>query len=335
MISSKKIYIKLFSCVLISKGYSKIILIDIQRKDYYSLSVKYSTILNSLQTGLLISQIDKEFDSLISFLREEELIFNTTEPFKFPAISTSMKFRNIISNVSLIASEYTIDYILDKSFIKILDSLMVEAIFIHINSEVLNKTKKIVAHFSSCVARSMELSLSNDTKSINFYKSLVEQNPRINKIYVHNSNSQTVEELYHDSFVVYSTKKDNLFEKTRSMSKDYLQINRTLALESHHYHTYFNRKLFFNERGEIMNAPECKKSFGNIKNIKSPQDLLNIISLPEFQKYWYINKQKTAICKDCSYKLMCVDERLPYPLNDKEWYHKEECNYNPYIGEWK
>ncbi len=32
---------------------------------------------------------------------------------------------------------------------------------------------------------------------------------------------------------------------------------------------------------------------------------------------------------------MCVDNRLPYQRKDGSWYHKTECNYNPYICKWK
>jgi hypothetical protein len=33
---------------------------------------------------------------------------------------------------------------------------------------------------------------------------------------------------------------------------------------------------------------------------------------------------------------MCVDNRLPHQRqSDSKWYHKTECNYNPYIAKWK
>ena len=32
---------------------------------------------------------------------------------------------------------------------------------------------------------------------------------------------------------------------------------------------------------------------------------------------------------------MCVDNRLPYQRKNGNWYHKKECNYNPYISKWK
>jgi len=30
-----------------------------------------------------------------------------------------------------------------------------------------------------------------------------------------------------------------------------------------------------------------------------------------------------------------IDNRIPHQRRDGGWYHKEECNYNPYIGKWK
>ena len=32
---------------------------------------------------------------------------------------------------------------------------------------------------------------------------------------------------------------------------------------------------------------------------------------------------------------MCVDNRLPHKRKENEWYHKTECNYNPYIAKWE
>jgi hypothetical protein len=32
---------------------------------------------------------------------------------------------------------------------------------------------------------------------------------------------------------------------------------------------------------------------------------------------------------------MCVDNRVPIKRKKDEWYHKTECNYNPYIAKWQ
>ena len=33
--------------------------------------------------------------------------------------------------------------------------------------------------------------------------------------------------------------------------------------------------------------------------------------------------------------ICCIDNRTPYQRSEKEWYHKEPCNYNPYLAKWE
>jgi len=112
-------------------------------------------------------------------------------------------------------------------------------------------------------------------------------------------------------------------------------FNSIMYSESQAHHTYFNRKLYVGPKGEIKNAPECEETFGNINEIENAEELKHIIATPEFQKYWYIHKELCDVCKDCEFRHMCVDSRLPFQREDKSWYHKTECNYNPYICKWE
>lgn len=52
-------------------------------------------------------------------------------------------------------------------------------------------------------------------------------------------------------------------------------------------------------------------------------------------KLWNVHKELVDVCKDCEFRHMCVDNRLPYQRKDGSWYHKTECNYTPYICKWK
>ena len=63
--------------------------------------------------------------------------------------------------------------------------------------------------------------------------------------------------------------------------------------------------------------------------------LNEIITSNEFQKFWNVHKDVCDVCKDCEFKYMCVDNRIPQKKNEKEWFHTTECNYNPYIAKWK
>lgn len=107
-----------------------------------------------------------------------------------------------------------------------------------------------------------------------------------------------------------------------------------LHVEAIYYHTYFNRKLYIGAKGEIKNAKETNVNFGYIYDCIDKRILTNIICSNEFQEYWNVTKDKCDVCKHCEFRYMCVDNRLPYKRNHSEWYHKIECNYNPYIGKW-
>ncbi len=151
---------------------------------------------------------------------------------------------------------------------------------------------------------------------------------RLQKIIIFNSPFiQNIE----NSFFFYN------FNRKRTLKKYKTEFypDLTLIYESYDFHTYFNQKLYIGPSGEIKNAPESDEIFGNIKDIENPEDLKQIISTPEFQKYWSVHKDIQDVCKDCEFRYMCVDNKIPYQRTENEWYHKTECNYNPYIAKWE
>jgi hypothetical protein len=111
--------------------------------------------------------------------------------------------------------------------------------------------------------------------------------------------------------------------------------NIPLFSESQLHHTYFNRKLFISNSGDIKNAPECTTIVGKIQEITKPKELIALIKTREFQKYWYVFKESCEVCRDCEFRHVCVDNRVPHQREDGHWYHQEECNYDPYTGKWK
>ena len=115
---------------------------------------------------------------------------------------------------------------------------------------------------------------------------------------------------------------------------DQFNTNVSLFSEAQYHHTYFNRKLFVGEMGEIKNAPECEEIHGYIQSINEIQQLHRIIQTPAFQRFWYANKDRCDVCKDCEYRYMCIDNRGFSEKKNGYWYHKQACNYNPYTGEW-
>ena len=66
------------------------------------------------------------------------------------------------------------------------------------------------------------------------------------------------------------------------------------------------------------------------------KDLKNITNSKNFQRSWNVIKDITDVCRNCEFRYMCVDNRPVYKrVSDSLYYHKEECNYNPFISKWR
>lgn len=104
--------------------------------------------------------------------------------------------------------------------------------------------------------------------------------------------------------------------------------------EAHHFNTYFNRKVYIDNEGFIKNTPESDKEVVNINEIKSKEEFKKSILSMDFIDLWDAKKDLIDVCKDCEFRYMCVDNRIPNKRNNNSWYYKEECDYNPFINKW-
>ncbi|MEX0595506.1 MAG: radical SAM protein, partial [Candidatus Paceibacterota bacterium] len=73
-----------------------------------------------------------------------------------------------------------------------------------------------------------------------------------------------------------------------------------------------------------------KEIFGIVSN----DQINDIITKEAFNSIWKISKSNIEICKDCEYRFMCPDNRIPQKKVDNSYQFDEDCNYNPYTNEW-
>lgn len=105
--------------------------------------------------------------------------------------------------------------------------------------------------------------------------------------------------------------------------------------ESQSWNLFYNRKLIINNNGNIISSYDEKFILGSIVDIKTKKDLLNLINNKYFNDKWSISKDKCSVCKDCEFRYMCFDNRLPLLSIEKNYYFEIECSYNPYIAKWE
>ena len=313
----------LFSNCVITKGSAKIVIQDLQLNQWYELPLNVLEGIEILESkslheiGLNFNLEEVEIlEYYLDFLLKSELGFVTDVPkYAFPSLEliwdSPYKITNLIVNLSNLNVNF------DKFIPFQIQNLTI------ICDEKIEFNNKVF----QCDPQSIYLVLNYSKNWRQIVKKYLCCFKNVSLVIINNS------EIERDFITVHYVLK--FTKKYSDKSIFSFEISNQLFLESQRYHTYFNRKLYIGIDGEIKNAFECFETFGNINEIKTPEKFEQIISAPDFQKYWFVNKEITDICKDCEFRLMCVDNRLPYQRVESEWYHKIDCNYNPYIAKWK
>lgn len=111
-------------------------------------------------------------------------------------------------------------------------------------------------------------------------------------------------------------------------------INIDVFAEAQLYNTFFNRKLYLAASGDIRNAIEHPQVYGNANSLGRFEDLKAIVNSSAYQELWHTSKDRIDVCRDCEFRYMCIDNRLPRKRTDGSLYYEEECAYNPYIAKW-
>lgn len=101
--------------------------------------------------------------------------------------------------------------------------------------------------------------------------------------------------------------------------------------EAQNHNTYYNRKIIIDEKGFYMLGIHDSTRYGNVKDL----GLSELISLEDYTRYWYVNKDKVEVCKDCEFRYMCIDSRLPVKnIETGLFYFNNKCSYSPYTCKW-
>jgi SPASM domain peptide maturase of grasp-with-spasm system len=284
----------------------------------------------------LLGLYEKKYHKLIlqyyKELEKEGFGFYTDDPSQLPDLDLTWDHPSIISNA--IIDWTNVSTFKTKKVNELIETLGCEAVQIIIPPDI-EKTETILKRFDERRVKSIELladyvSKSHSKKLI----ALAEKYLRVFFIYFYNSPEYKEVEGKHNVRITFIDTPVMASEAYTIKSDRWpFVINIPFFTESQKHHTYFNRKIYISATGDIKNAPECEEVIGNI-NTNNTEELIEVIKKESNQKYWYVSKDKCDVCKHCEFRYMCMDNRIPYHRRDGDWYHKVECNYNPYIGKW-
>ncbi len=271
----------------------------------------------------------------IQLLKAQQLLIKDIKNAIDPLIKNSSFYKwkspSLITNAIIELSEHNglISPFVFSKLIHHLHALLCKHVFLHLKSVIAVDELKML----------LELIHDSDVHSIQLALPY-------NVHYDTDELGSWIMELYKIGYVVFENApweknlENKLFFTVRKLEQssgkhpDQFVTNLFLFSESQLHHNYFNRKLFISEKGEIKNAPSCTEMQGTIQEIHESKQLINIVKTPAFRKLWYVSKERCEVCRDCEYRYMCVDDRLPRQRENGYWYHEQDCNYDPYTGKW-
>ncbi len=310
------------------QGYNRAIIYDILRKDYFFIPKEYYPILNT-DDFIKFAKLnaDEDRDDLVSFLKEEEMIFeihDTEQKECFTVLDRNLYNPNQLTNIVIYSN-------IDFAFFDLIDDqylMNLSIIAPQIDTDLLKLVEKI-----------------NSLEVDNVYLYILDFNEAQLDEYVEILSSQQLifsVNFFGASVVVHKTKmlnniyfnffEENFNDYKRKLTTDKLVVNNDHFLEAYNYHSYYFGKVHIDEVGNIKNGLNNKESFGNIASI-TKEHFFDIIASTSFREVGNIKKDNTLVCQDCEFRYMCLDSRVPI-RGDTEWYHETECVYNPYLSKW-
>lgn len=332
-------YYKLFSSVCIVRGFNRAIIYDLQRNKYSLIPLSLYSFIKKIN-GKNFDEIAKATKNInlvkhnIDFLAYHEYIFlceSKAELKRFPKINLNFDFPAHISN--LVIEDPKLETI--KSINIIIDKLNIPYVqFIFSRPTNYKKLDEILSFIKNTCFRSIEIIMPKQKSSIQDFDKLIKRHIRISFVLLYNSDKNYIHPRTNNGIQqLIETKKDIT---NRCIQDESLFVcNISVYTEAQKYHAYFNKKMHINYNGEIKNSHNSTITFGNINNQETVNNILDLINSRSFQEFWGVTKDKCDICKFCEYRYMCLDDRIPSQRNKSEWYHSQECNYNPFISKWR
>lgn len=340
----KSKFLLLFTNVFFVRGYTRTMVLDIQKEKWIFIDNEYYEIILQLKTKS-IESVTESFDAnsivyfneFVNFILDNDYGAIVDDINLFPEIREYWDSPYQIDNAILDLdkqSSYEISSIADQ--LQKLNCQFIEIRYFGLFD--IEKLNTVLSHFEGKDLRFIHVITEYGnfeqeeyfklcTKYINVGFTLY--NSPVNKL-VKSSLNNIVSGMGHINYI--QQKIDNcsfcgiINETTLIKPKDVTDF-----MENKLFNSCLNRKISIDTDGNIKNCPSMKKSFGNILD----ESLIKVSENIDFQKKWSINKDLVEVCKDCEYRYVCSDCRA-YTKNPSNEYSKPlKCFYDPYTGVWE
>jgi SPASM domain peptide maturase of grasp-with-spasm system len=326
---------KLFQCCIPTKGIKNGIIIDIQRKSIHTVSNQIIALIEEY-SNKTISELFEDFSKdkktlkkFIKYFTENELVIISEEVDCYPTLSKESlkpyKIDRICIQIEFLDANFKNFFSAEIDELGVIEiKLIIEQDVINVLTEVLvllkfSKIQSIILYIQHSPAIEMEL------------EKIFIANPRLSEVVFYNFRGN-LGLINNDSFSFVRCSFEELLNNKQIESADDFLINLNTYNESFSHNFMLNKSVFIDKFGNIKNHFEDLNTYGKIAFDK----LNEIIEKKEFTALWNITKDKIETCKDCEFRYICPDDRIPFKEKEEDQFYKYKtvCNYDPYQNQW-
>ncbi len=340
-------YFRVYTNCIVTKGYTKSVISDIQREKSDFIPNSLADIIERLNQKENLVSIYKDYDEeskpildeYLDFLLQEEYGFYCSKEEFDMFIDLDLHYQNPdrISNIIIEVKKNELSFL--KGVVTQLERLGCKFVAL-VCYESLDPAdfEMIRLMFDNTIVNSVEIisQYSNDIP-VTTISEISMKFERLTSLFFFNSPSKmTMGSRKKQCNVVFSQKKYTNFSFCGGISSDHFQTNLPKVLEALNHNSCLNKKIAIDINGNIKNCPAMPEKFGNIKDI----NLDEAIKHKNFKQYWNITKDNIAVCKDCEFRYICTDcraftERSHLNSDLLDTSKPLKCGYDPYTGEWE
>lgn len=333
--------VKILANCILTKGYSRGIIADVQRKNYFLVPnslVDFVQEMEGQDKDEFLNSFRNSEDEIaivneyMDFLLEKEIIFfcySREEYERFPHISMDWDYPAIITNA--VVEVKTVDHV--KRFLQFQNTFFIPYVQFVITTPIIEYPllTNYLETMTQAPVKGIQILFANEAGiTEEELQALINKYPLIESLYVFKSAYDKIIKSFSNT-IVFSTQAEYGKKCCGSISSKYFNVEFGHIRESLHFNSCLNRKIAVDGDGLIRNCWAMPQDYGHVDSVT----ITDIVKTQEFQKYWGITKDQVTVCKDCEFRHICTDCRAYLENPDAVYSKPLKCGYNPYTCEWE
>lgn len=329
---------RLFACCLPVRGVVRSTICDLQRGEYHFIPNAMYEILTTHRDATreqLKAIVDPEahetLDEYFAFLEEKELGLWTTEPESFPELNPHFDVPSVITNAIIdVDHDSSHDW---ANLLRQVGDLGCQALQLRVFCEwPLEALDSALEPAMQGPLRSIDVLMKwTPEHEPEALRAFIKKHRRIQSVLIFAAPENRIEKHFVDSaMLVYASQNVPSHAHCGQVLPGYFTVGTHFFLESLRFNNCLNRKLSIDAKGEIRNCPSMQTSFGNAKNTRLGDAVMD----EAFREFWEVNKDQVDVCRDCEFRYICPDCRAWVRTSGERFAKPSKCTYDPYTATW-